>query len=192
MKKSETLLTKLTDAQLVEMYINGNNQAFAEICSKYRGSVFVFLLSLSQDEYLADDLTQDVFVRAMEVLKSSYKEEGSLLPWLKRIARNMFIDYFRQKSKRNNSNSLLGEEVWDLADSEPNKEREIITLETEKEIQALITSLPIEQQKVVIARMYKRIMFKDIAEMESIPINTALGRFRYGLRNMRKVYFKEN
>lgn len=187
----KTLSDKETDEQLIAAYISGNNSAFDRLLKRYESKVFTYILYSVQDEELAQDLFQDCFIKIITKLQNGqYTENGKFASWVMRIAHNLVIDYHRQ---RQNTQLLSNDESdVDLFNNasiavDDNREREMIDTQTMNEVKTLIRLLPKNQREVVLMRFYKDMSFKEIAEVTNVSINTALGRMRYALINMRKL-----
>lgn len=185
------LSAKETDEELIAAYISGNNSAFDRLLKRYESKVFTYILYSVQDEELAQDLFQDCFIKIITKLQSGqYTENGKFASWVMRIAHNLVIDHHRQ---RQNTQLLSNDDSEvDLFSGasiavDENRERELIDRQTMKEVKALIRLLPESQREVVLMRFYKDMSFKEIAEVTNVSINTALGRMRYALINMRKL-----
>lgn len=188
---TKKISAKETDEQLIAAYINGNNSAFDRLLKRYESKVFTYILYSVQDEELAQDLFQDCFIKIITKLQSGqYTENGKFASWVMRIAHNLVIDHHRQ---RQNTQLLSNDESdVDLFNNasiavDDNREREMIDTQTMNEVKALIRLLPESQREVVLMRFYKDMSFKEIAEVTNVSINTALGRMRYALINMRKL-----
>jgi RNA polymerase sigma factor (sigma-70 family) len=180
--------TKLTDTELVSSYRRGNEASFAELVSKYQSKVYTTIFLIVKDRYLAEDLTQDVFIKAInKIMADKYNEEGKFGPWIGRIAHNIAIDFFR-KSKR--SKEIVTEDGSPLFSNmdfiEDSFEDIQIKMETNAKVRVLIETLPENQKEVLVMRHYADMSFHEIAEQTGVSINTALGR--YALINLRKKF----
>lgn len=180
--------TKLTDGQLLSQYKNGNEGAFAVLLDRHKSRVFSTIYLIVKDRYQAEDLMQEVFVKAIKTIKSGkYNEEGKFLPWILRIAHNLAIDQFR-KAKRyphivmEDGSNLLNTLEFAVAPIED----EHIKQDTLKLLKQFIQELPETQREVLIMRHYMQMSFQEIADATGVSINTALGRMRYALINLRK------
>lgn len=183
-----------TDAFLVNAYINGNEKALSDLIERHKQRVYSFIYSKVYDRDITEDIFQDTFIKVIKTLKrGAYNEEGKFLPWVMRISHNLIIDHFRKNNRmpkfENNGDfnifSVLGDE--DL-----NIERKIIKGQVEDDLRRIIQELPDDQKDVLIMRLYKDMSFKEISEQTGVSINTALGRMRYALINLRKVIDKHN
>ena len=186
--------SELNDSQLLSLYKNGNEEAFAELVNRHKNRVFTTIYLIVKDTYTAEDLLQDAFVKAINTIKRGrYNEEGKFLPWLLRIAHNLAIDYFR-KSKRYPTIVMEdGSNVFNTMDFAEDSMEEIqIKNDTYALLKKLIQELPDAQKEVLIMRHYMQMSFQEIAETTGVSINTALGRMRYALINLRKKMEKTN
>ena len=187
------VLSKLTDEQLVGLYVEGNNSAFDILLNRYRSNVYGYICYVVRNRQIAEDLFQDVFMRIICILRSgkSYHEYGRFSGWVMCVAHNIIIDYFRKSGKMpmiSNDDTENGEVFNDaeLACQE-NMEKELVDLQTMQEVKELIAQLPANQREVLLMRYYQDLSFKDIASITGTSINTALGRMRYALINMRRL-----
>lgn len=182
-------LTALSDAQLVSDYINGDETCLLPLIERHQQRIFGFLLSKTNDRYLADDLFQDTFIKIINTLKrGAYNEEGKFLPWALRIAHNLTMDYYRDKKRKKTKHAT---ESFDMLEFMGVEDAELGTeLEEEQTIQKIINlleTLPKDQQQVLKMRIFMGLSFKEIAEQTNVSINTSLGRMRYALMNLRKI-----
>jgi RNA polymerase sigma-70 factor (ECF subfamily) len=187
-------IKKMNDTELVSVYIHGNEGAFAELVRRHKSKVFTTIYLIVKDRYLAEDLMQDVFIKAVHKMKGGqYNEEGKFLPWIVRIAHNLAIDTFRKHKRYPTVIMDEGMNVFDsLAFSEDSVESLKIKGETESLIRNLIQKLPENQKEVVMMRHFADMSFQEIADATGVSINTALGRMRYALINLRKELDKYN
>ena len=182
--------TSLNDSELLSLYIGGNEEAFEELLNRHKDRVFTTIYLIVKDRYTAEDLMQEVFIKAIRTIKSGrYNEEGKFLPWVLRIAHNLSIDYFR-KSKRYPTIIMEdGSSVFNsLEFSEAPIEDEHIKQDTYNLLKSFVKELPDSQREVLIMRHYMKMSFQEIAEATGVSINTALGRMRYALINLRKKF----
>ncbi|PSR55580.1 RNA polymerase subunit sigma-24 [Adhaeribacter arboris] len=185
---------QLSDSELVSLYIAGNENAFELLVKRHKNKVFTTILLIVKDTYTAEDLLQDTFIKAIHTMKSGrYNEEGKFSSWICRIAHNLAIDYFR-KEKRNPTIEMEdGSNVFNtLAFAEESIESLQIKEDTHKRLRELIQQLPEAQKEVLIMRHYADMSFQEIAETTGVSINTALGRMRYALINLRKKMTNQN
>lgn len=184
--------TQTPDALLVKKYVAGDENALAILIKRHQSKIFGFIYSKLPDRDLADDIFQDTFVKVIKTLKSnSYNEEGKFLPWVMRIASNLIIDHFRRNKKMPMLRETEEFSIFCiLKDSSPNIEKQMITSQVEEDLRKIIKELPEDQQEVLMMRMYQDLSFKEISDITGVSINTALGRMRYALMNIRKVIDK--
>lgn len=178
----------VSDKKLVSAYIKGNEEAFELLVERYKNRIFTTINLIVRDTYLAEDLLQETFIKAIRTIKSGrYNEEGKFLPWILRIAHNLAIDHFR-KDKRYPTMVLEdGSPVFNTLEfSEDSYESVQIRKDTDFRIKQFIDELPLVQREVLVMRHYMNMSFKDIAEVSGVSINTALGRMRYALINLRR------
>jgi RNA polymerase sigma factor (sigma-70 family) len=182
-------LTQLSDQELVQLYLGGNALAFSTLVIRYKSKLYTSIYLLLKDKFLAEDMFQDVFIRVIDKLKKGlYKEEGKFLPWIMRIAHNMCLDHFRKLKRLPVTKMVDGADFFEQLDmSAPGFENCLMASETNKQVGEMLDMLPDEQREIIILRHYADLTFKEIAALKHISINTALGRMRYGLINLRKT-----
>lgn len=185
----------LSDQDLVQAYIKGDHSAIEVLINRHRSKVYTYILLTIKNQQLAEDLFQETFIKVIQSLRrGKYKDNGKFLSWVIRIAHNLIIDHFR-KEKQMNTLSNDDSEV-DLFNSkklsDSNIEELIIDSQIKSEIRVLINELPDDQREVVLLRHYGGLSFKEIAEQTDVSINTALGRMRYALINLRKLIQEKN
>lgn len=179
----------ISDKELVKRYLAGSEAALEALINRYRNKVFTHLIILVKDKQLAEDLFQDTFIKAINAMqKGSYYEDGRFSSWVMRIAHNLAIDHFRKLNRMPTTN---GGEDFDIFDTiqQPGRtvEEDVVHEELQDELRGLVEQLPEDQKTVLTMRHYSRMSFKDIAEETEVSINTALGRMRYALINLRKL-----
>ena len=179
----------ISDKELIGKYLSGNEKSLEKLIFRHKRKVYAYILMVVKDDQLADDIFQDTFIKVINTIRSgSYKEEGKFIQWVMRIAHNLIIDYFR-KAKRiplveNRDDYDIFEKVRIPVES---IEERLVTEQIHKDVKKLIDYLPKEQKEVLLMRHYSDMSFKDIAEVTNVSINTALGRMRYALINLRKL-----
>ena len=186
-------LLKLSDQDLVSLYIKGNEDALEIIINRHRSRIFSYIIATIKDKTLAEDFFQDTFIKVIKTLRGGrYNEEGKFLPWVMRIAHNLMIDYFRKAKRfravrgRNSDNEEI--DIFNtIRNEELNIEELLVKDQVRNDVKELIERLPTEQKEVVKLRYYYDMSFKEISEFTDVSINTALGRMRYALINLRKV-----
>lgn len=185
-----TTATMATDQQLIQLYVKGDSAAFEDLIKRHKDRIFTSIVIMVKDRSIAEDIFQEVFIKIIDTLRGgSYAEEGKFLPWALRIAHNLCVDHFR-KVKRNPV-VLNRSEEHDMFDSmdllEEGAEGKIIRSQGHELVRQLLDTLPQEQREVIVLRHFANLSFKEIAEKTNCSINTALGRMRYGLINLRKL-----
>lgn len=178
-----------TDYELVMAYQNGEQEVFKTLLDRHQQKVYNYIMSLVKDKSLADDIFQETFIKVINTLRSgTYRDEGKFIQWVMRIAHNIVIDYVRKNQKFRMVYSTDEYNVFDsMNHPDLTKEDEMIKQQIYKNIRFLIKQLPKEQRRVLIMRHYADMSFKEIAEKTGVSINTALGRMRYALINMRRL-----
>jgi len=184
-----THLQKQDDASLVQLYINGSERALEVLILRHKLKIYNFIYSKVFDRDTAEDIFQETFIKVIKTLKRGvYNEEGKFLPWVMRISHNLVIDFFR---KNNRIPTFDNKEEFDIfqliGDGNPNAEKVMIEEQVVEDLQKLIIELPDDQKDVLTMRLYKEMSFKEIAESTGVSINTALGRMRYAIINLRKL-----
>ena len=190
----KTKLFQQSDEQLVTSYISGYELALEVLVSRYQQKVFSYILMVVRNRELAEDLFQDTFIKVINTLRGgNYREEGKFSQWIMRIARNLIIDYFRRNQKMSFVENNYGTDICD-GFSEPSMsiEQVMITQQIHESLRYLVTLLPAEQREVLTMRLYQDMSFKEIAEQTEVSINTALGRMRYAILNLRKLADEKN
>ena len=188
-------LTKLTDSELVAAYANDNNEAFDVLLERHKQKVYTYIFHIVKNHDVADDIFQETFVKAIMTIKQGrYAEHGKFSGWLTRIAHNLIIDYFRQERLENtvstDDDSCDQLNRRDLCDG--NVEDEMVGEQIDEDLRRIVMSLPDPQREVLVMRVYRNMSFKEIAEATGVSINTALGRMRYAILNMRRIASEKN
>ena len=188
------LLSDLSDKELVGKYVKGDNYSFEILLSRHKNRVFAFIMSKIKNKDISDDIFQDTYVKVVNSLqKGKYNEEGKFLPWVMRIAHNLVIDHFRKQKKMQMIRSNNDFDIFDvIKDSKINADEKLIKDQIFNDLNLLIDKLPNDQKKVLKMRYYEELSFKKIAEHFDISINTALGRMRYALINLRALSKKHH
>ncbi len=186
--------SKCTDQELVSLYISGKDLAFEQLMFRHKEKVYTKVYLMVKNKDAAEDIFQDTFIKVINTLKKGkYNEEGKFLPWVMRIAHNLTIDYFRKNKKMP---MVRSDEKYDVFSSikqnDLNVEDQIVKDQILGNVKQLIKELPQEQKEVVLMRIYYKMSFKEISETLDISINTALGRMRYALINLRKIVDEKN
>ena len=178
-----------SDQDLIHLYITGEEAGLVELIRRYQSKIYTSIYLLVKDEYLAEDIFQDTFIKVINTLKAGkYNEEGKFLPWVTRIAHNLVIDYFRREKRAPMVSNGDDFDIFEvLGNYDESTEDRMVREQTHKDLKALIQLLPSEQKEVLIMRHFGDLSFKEIADITDVSINTALGRMRYALNNLRKM-----
>lgn len=187
-------LKHLSDQELISLFNEGEETAFSELLSRYKQSVYASIFYMVKDKYIAEDLFQETFLKSISQLrKKRYEEQGKFLPWILRIAHNLCIDHFRKVKQQLKVTINGGEDFLALiASPDLQAEQLLIREQTEATVRKMLLQLSPEQQEVVILRIYGGLSFKEIAAITEVSINTALGRMRYALTNLRRLIGEKN
>ena len=183
----------ISDHELLVQYREGSEAALELLINRHKDRVYTAIYLFVRDKYIAEDLFQDTFIKVIDTLKKGkYKEEGKFLPWVMRIAHNLCIDYYRRTHRVPTITNSKGFDIFKvLPFAADNAEQRLVKEQTSDKVRALIDALPTEQKEVVILRHYANMSFKQIAKITNVSINTALGRMRYALINMRKIMLEK-
>lgn len=183
----------LNDNELISAYRKGDYKCFDILLERYQTKVYGYILSVVKDKDVADDIFQDTFYKVIYTINSGYyKDENKFIHWVMRIAHNLIVDYFRRLGKMPTIPNAPGTELTDsIKLQDGNAERDLMQKQTSSNVRRLVKMLPPEQRRVVILRHYGKYDFKDIAVKTGVSINTALGRMRYAIINLRRLA-KEN
>jgi RNA polymerase sigma-70 factor (ECF subfamily) len=183
---------QLPDASLVKEYVAGNEDALAKLIKRHESKIYGFIYSKIPDRDITNDIFQDTFIKVIKTLKSnSYNEEGKFLPWVMRISHNLVVDHYRKTKKMPMFRETEEFSIFSImSDDSLTIENKIISEQVQMDLKKLIEGLPADQKEVLVMRMYQDMSFKEISESTGVSINTALGRMRYALMNLRKVIDK--
>ncbi len=182
-------LTNHSDQQLVHLYMNGDANALSTLVVRYKEKIFTSIYLLVKDKYLAEDIFQEVFIRIIDTLKGGrYTDEGKFLPWAMRIAHNLCVDHFRKVKRSPSIKTSDDRDIFEVLNfSEPGADQRMMAEQSHDKVRKMVDLLPEDQREVIILRHYADLSFKEIAQLTNCSINTALGRMRYGLINLRKM-----
>lgn len=185
---------KLTDNELIASYQSGNEQALRTLIARYEKRLFSYILLSVKNKELAEDIFQDTFIKVINTIRSgNYHEEGKFFQWIMRIANNLKIDYYRKVQRMPMFDSNGEFDIFEvLSAQEDSVEQKLIREQIYNDLQRVIEYLPEEQKEVLVMRIYQDYSFKEISEFTGVSINTALGRMRYALINLRKLIAKNN
>lgn len=186
-------LTSLTDTQLIRSFQNGNTTALEELINRYKDKIYSSILFLVKDKYLAEDLFQDVFIKVIDTLRNNrYTEEGKFLPWALRISHNLCVDHFRKIKRTPAIKTSDDRDIFEVINVfEDAADTVLMQGQSHNRIRTMLEMLPEEQREVIVLRHFADMSFKDIARITDCSINTALGRMRYGLINLRKLMMEK-
>jgi RNA polymerase sigma-70 factor (ECF subfamily) len=182
----------IPDALLVKSYIDGNEGSLSTLIKRHESKIYGFIYSKIADRDISNDIFQDTFIKVIRTLKShSYNEEGKFLPWVMRISHNLIVDHFRKTKKMPMYRETEEFSIFSvMSDDSLTIEGKMIVDQVEVDLKKLIEELPDDQKEVLVMRMYQDMSFKEISELTNVSINTALGRMRYALMNLRKIIDK--
>lgn len=179
----------LTDNELIQSFQEGNTRAFDALLDRHQERIYNTILFMVKDSYLAEDLIQEIFIKIIDNLKQrKYNEEGKFLPWALRISHNFCVDHFRKVKRTPTIRTSDDQDLFEVINhSDHSADYKMTRKQTHQNIQQLVDLLPEEQREIIVLRHYANLSFKEIATMTNCSINTALGRMRYGLINLRKM-----
>jgi len=187
-------LTQASDTQLIHAFQERNaNDALEVLINRYKDKIFSSILFLVKDKYLAEDLFQDVFIKVIGTLKNNrYSEEGKFLPWALRISHNLCIDYFRKVKRTPPIKTSDNKDIFETINTvEDSSETKMMNSQSHERVRSMLNMLPEDQREVIVLRHFADLSFKEIADITNCSINTALGRMRYGLMNLRKLMLEK-
>lgn len=187
-------LNQTTDNQLINAFQEGNNRALETLIDRYKDRIFTSIHILVKDRFLAEDIFQDVFIKIIGTLRSKrYNEEGKFLPWAIRIGHNLCVDHFRKINRTPTITTSEDRDIFDVINVvEDGADKFMMQAQSHESLRKIIDLLPAEQREVIVLRHYADYSFKKIAETTNCTLNTALGRMRYGLFNIRKMMVEKN
>jgi RNA polymerase sigma-70 factor (ECF subfamily) len=182
-------LEQVADLDLIRYFQAGDTEAFDVLVTRYKDRIYSSILFFVKDTYLAEDLFQDVFIKIIDTLKNKrYTEEGKFLPWALRIAHNLCVDYFRKVKRTPAIKTSDDQDIFEVINvSQEAPDQKLMRGESHDKVRRMLDLLPEEQREIIVLRHYANLSFKEIAEITNCSINTALGRMRYGLINLRKM-----
>jgi RNA polymerase sigma factor (sigma-70 family) len=179
----------ISDQELISLYQEGNSEAISTLVTRYKDKIYTSIYLLVKDKYLAEDLFQDTFIKVIDTLNSGrYNEEGKFSPWVMRIAHNLCIDHFRKVKRSPSIKTSDDRDIFEVLNfSEGGVDEKIIQGQSNERVRKMLDMLPEDQKEVIIMRHFADLSFREIAKLTDCSINTALGRMRYGLINLRKM-----
>lgn len=188
----KTIKAPTSDSVYVQNYMNGDEKALSQLINRHQHRIYSFIYSKVFDKDVAEDIFQDTFIKVIRTLKKGkYNEEGKFLPWVMRISHNLVIDYFRKNNRMPRFENKGDFNIFSVLETDTlDAEKQMVKNQIETDVRELISEIPEDQQSVLIMRIYKDMSFKEISEQTGVSINTALGRMRYALINLRKVIEK--
>jgi len=186
-------LNQLTDTQLIRSFQGGNTPALEELINRYKDKIYSSIFFLVKDKYLAEDLFQEVFIKVIDTLRNNrYTEEGKFLPWALRISHNLCVNHFRNVKRAPSIRTSDNRDIFEVINVyEDSADTTMMQGQSHNRIRAMLDMLPEEQKEVIVLRHFADMSFKDIAKITDCSINTALGRMRYGLINLRKLMMEK-
>ena len=181
--------SSFADTQLIQAYRDGELAAIEELVYRYKDRIYSSILFLVKDKYLAEDIFQDVFFKIIDTINGNrYNDEGKFLSWAMRIAHNLCVDHFRRVKRSPAIRTTDGQDVFEWINfSEDGQDKKMMKAQSHERVTRMLDLLPEEQKEVIVLRHYGNLSFKEIADLTNCSINTALGRMRYGLINLRKM-----
>jgi RNA polymerase sigma factor (sigma-70 family) len=182
-------LQHLSDQELVPLYMNGDSNALTTLILRHKDKIYTSICLLVKDKYVAEDIFQELFVRIIDIMRDNrYKEEGKFLPWAMRIAHNLSVDHFRKIKRKPAVITSDGYDIFEVLNfTEPGVDQRMMDDQSRSSVRKMIDMLPQVQREVIILRHYAGLDYKEIGQLTKCSINTALGRMRYGLMNLRKM-----
>ena len=183
------IMNTLQDQQLIQLFKDGNSEALSILIDRYKEKIFTSIFLLVKDKYLAEDIFQDTFIKVIDTLNSGrYTDEGKFLPWVMRIGHNLCVDHFRKVKRTPAIKTSDDHDIFEVLNfSEPGVDVKMMQGQSHDRVSKMLDLLPEDQKEVIVMRHYAELSFKEIARLTDCSINTALGRMRYGLINLRKM-----
>ncbi|HEY8657398.1 MAG TPA: sigma-70 family RNA polymerase sigma factor [Hanamia sp.] len=186
-------MNDLSDQQLIHLYLDGNSEALSSLVERYKDKIFTSIYLLVKDKYLAEDLFQDTFIKVIDTINSGrYTDEGKFLPWVMRIAHNLCVDHFRKVKRSPSIKTSDNHDIFEVLNFfEAGADEKIMQGQSHERVRKMLDMLPDDQKEVIVMRHFADLSFKEIAKLTDCSINTALGRMRYGLINLRKMMIEK-
>jgi RNA polymerase sigma-70 factor (ECF subfamily) len=186
-------MNNLTDQQLIHLYLDGDSEALSSLIERYKDKIYTSIYLLVKDKYLAEDIFQDAFIKVIDTINGGrYTDEGKFLPWVMRIAHNLCVDHFRKVKRSPSIKTSDDHDIFEVLNfSEAGADEKMIQGQSHDRVRKMLDMLPEDQKEVIVMRHYADLSFKEIAKLTDCSINTALGRMRYGLINLRKMMIEK-
>lgn len=186
-------INNLTDQQLIHLYLDGDSEALSSLIERYKDKIYTSIYLLVKDKYLAEDIFQDAFIKVIDTINGGrYTDEGKFLPWVMRIAHNLCVDHFRKVKRSPSIKTSDDHDIFEVLNfSEAGADEKMIQSQSHERVRKMLDMLPEDQKEVIVMRHYADLSFKEIAKLTDCSINTALGRMRYGLINLRKMMIEK-
>ena len=187
------IMNQLSDQQLIHLYLDGHSEALSSLVTRYKDKIFTSIYLLVKDKYLAEDIFQDAFIKVIDTINGGrYTDEGKFLPWVMRIAHNSCIDHFRKVKRSPSIKTSDDRDIFEVLNfSEAGADEKMMQVQSHERVRKMLDMLPEDQKEVIIMRHFADLSFKEIAKLTDCSINTALGRMRYGLINLRKMMIEK-
>jgi len=186
-------MNNLTDQQLIHLYLDGDTEALSSLIERYKDKIYTSIYLLVKDKYLAEDIFQDAFIKVIDTINGGrYTDEGKFLPWVMRIAHNLCVDHFRKVKRSPSIKTSDDHDIFEVLNfSEAGADEKMMQGQSHERVRKMLDMLPEDQKEVIVMRHYADLSFKEIAKLTDCSINTALGRMRYGLINLRKMMIEK-
>jgi RNA polymerase sigma factor (sigma-70 family) len=186
-------MNNLTDQQLIHLYLDGDTDALSSLVDRYKDKIYTSIYLLVKDKYLAEDIFQDSFIKVIDTINGGrYNEEGKFLPWVMRIAHNLCIDHFRKVKRRPVIKTSDDHDIFETINFfDAGADEKMMQTQSHQRVTKMLDMLPEDQKEVIVMRHFADLSFKEIAQLTDCSINTALGRMRYGLINLRKLMIEK-
>jgi RNA polymerase sigma factor (sigma-70 family) len=186
-------MNNLTDQQLIHLYLDGDSEALSSLIERYKDKIYTSIYLLVKDKYLAEDIFQDAFIKVIDTINGGrYTDEGKFLPWVMRIAHNLCVDHFRKVKRSPSIKTSDDHDIFEVLNfSEAGADEKMMQGQSHERVRKMLDMLPEDQKEVIVMRHYADLSFKEIAKLTDCSINTALGRMRYGLINLRKMMIEK-
>lgn len=187
------IMNNLSDQQLIRLYLDGDSEALSSLVQRYKDKIFTSIYLLVKDKYLAEDIFQDAFIKVIDTINGGrYTDEGKFLPWVMRIAHNLCVDHFRKVKRSPSIRTSDDHDIFEVLNfSEAGADEKMMQSQSHARVRRMLDMLPEDQKEVIIMRHFADLSFKEIAQLTNCSINTALGRMRYGLINLRKMMIEK-